>query len=496
MVAFWYLDPSPSPASPREILLNPELGIFRDVHLLAFPADTRIDDWFLRTDLDSNYENATLEASVDVLSKEKATLKLTLSELDKEGGKVIETKEVSVGSGTSKVDVSIPVTKPEKWTAESPYLYNVELALSNSSSKPYTVTQRVGFRKVELINGLMTVNGARIRLRGVNRHEHHPRFGRAVPLDYIKRDLLLMKTHNVNALRCSHYPSHPKILDMCDELGLWVMDEADLECHGFYDAVARPQDIPEHQDYEERKKFTFPQAAKFTTDNPTWKEAYVDRMRDLVQRDKNHASVIVWSLGNEAFYGQNHKAMYEYGKKVDPGRLIHYEGDVHAETADMYSYMYPPIERLLKLSQTEGVKDGKYEKPVVLCEYGHAMGNGPGWLEDYEELFRTNPRLQGGFIWEWANHGLWKDEGDGTGKGGYYAYGGDFGDVPNDGTFVMDGLCFSTHEPTPGLTEFKKVIQPVGLSVNGQKLGLENYYDFIDLKHLVASYKVEEFGEE
>jgi beta-galactosidase len=162
----------------------------------------------------------------------------------------------------------------------------------------------------------------------------------------------------------------------------------------------------------------------------------------------------------------------------------------------MYSYMYPPIDRLLKLSNTEGVKDGKYEKPVVLCEYGHAMGNGPGWLEDYEELFRTNPRLQGGFIWEWANHGLWKEEGDGTGKGGYYAYGGDFGDVPNDGTFVMDGLLFSTHEPTPGLTEFKKVIQPVGFSVNGQKLTLENYYDFIDLKHLVASYKVEEFGEE
>lgn len=471
-------------------------GIFRDVTLLAFPTEAVILDWFIRTDLDAKYENATLEATIDVRSKEKGSLELVLSELDKNGEATIDTKTVDVGAGTSKIDVSLPVSDPQKWTAESPYLYSVQLTLKSSSAKPYVVSQKIGFRKVELINGLMTVNGIPIRLRGVNRHEHHPHFGRAVPLDYIKQDLLLMKTHNINALRCSHYPSHPKILDMADELGLWVMDEADLECHGFYDAVARPQDIPEHMDYEERKKFTFPLAAKFTSDNPTWKDAYVDRMQDMVQRDKNHASVIIWSLGNEAFYGQNHKAMTAYAKEFDPGRLIHYEGDVHAETSDMYSYMYPPIERLLKLSETEGVKDGKYEKPVVLCEYGHAMGNGPGWLEDYEELFRTHPRLQGGFIWEWANHGLWKEEGDGTGKGGYYGYGGDFGDFPNDGTFVMDGLCFSTHEPTPGLTEFKKVIQPVGFSVDGDTLTLKNYYDFIDLNHLVASYRVEEFGDE
>lgn len=471
-------------------------GIFRDVHLLAFPAKTRIEDWFLRTDLDEKYENATLEATIDILSHEKGTLELTLSELDKNGGDALETKTIDVGTGSSKVDLSVPVKTPKKWTAESPYLYSVKLVLKTPSTEPYIVTERIGFRKVELLNGLMTVNGVPIRLRGVNRHDHHPRFGRAVPLEFIERDLILMKTHNINALRCSHYPSHPKILDMADELGLWVVDEADLECHGFYDAVARPQDIPEHMDYEERKKFTFPQAAKFTSDNPTWKEAYLDRMRDLVQRDKNHSSVIIWSLGNEAFYGQNHKAMYDYGKRFDPGRLIHYEGDVHAESADMYSYMYPPVERLDKLSKTEGVQDGKYEKPIVLCEYGHAMGNGPGWLEDYEEMFRTNPRLQGGFIWEWANHGLWKEDGDGTGKGGYYAYGGDFGDVPNDGTFVMDGLCYSTHEPTPGLIEYKKVIQPVGFTVNDNKLTLENYYDFIDLSHLKGSYKVEEFGEE
>lgn len=178
-------------------------------------------------------------------------------------------------------------------------------------------------------------------------------------------------------------------------------------------------------DYEERKKLAFPQAAKFTSDNPAWKEAYLDRMRSVVQRDKNHTSVIMWSLGNEAFYGANHEAMYHYAKDFDPGRLVHYEGDAKAKTADMFSYMYASVERLLKLASEEGVTNGKFEKPVVLCEYAHAMGNGPGLLHDYEEAFRSNPRLQGGFIWEWANHGLWKDD------EGFYAYGGDFGDVPN-----------------------------------------------------------------
>lgn len=303
----------------------------------------------------------------------------------------------------------------------------------------------------------------------------------------------MMKTHNINALRSSHYPSHPGLFDLADELGLWVMDEADLECHGFYDAVARPQDIPEEMDYEKRKKLTFPQAAKYTSDNSSWKPAYVDRMVQVVQRDKNHTSIIIWSLGNEAFYGQNHKAMYDYAKEFDPGRLVHYEGDAHAESVDMYSYMYPALDRLIKLVKTEGVhEDGSFEKPVVLCEYAHAMGNGPGGLEDYELAFRTYPRLQGGFVWEWASHGLWKENADGT---SYYAYGGDFGDVPNDGTFVMDGLLNSTHKPTPGLLELKKVIQPVKLAVEDDKLVIANLYNYVELGHLSATYKVEELGE-
>jgi beta-galactosidase len=212
-------------------------------------------------------------------------------------------------------------------------------------------------------------------------------------------------------------------------------------------------------------------------------------MEQLVQRDKNHPSVIIWSLGDEAFYGQNHRAMFDYAKKVDPSRLIHYEGDVSAETADMFSYMYPSLERLTKLVETEGVdQDGKYAKPVILCEYAHAMGNGPGGFEDYEDLFRKYPRLQGGFVWEWANHGLWKEDGPGN---AYYAYGGDFGDVPNDGTFVMDGLCYSDHTPSPGLLEMKKLIQPVHISWKDGRLHFENRYQFTDLQHLQATYKIE-----
>ncbi|KAK3694451.1 glycoside hydrolase family 2 protein [Podospora appendiculata] len=467
-------------------------GIYRDVHLISLPSHSRIEDWFLRGDLDSEYQSGTLNATIDIKTASTVTVNVAVRELPENGGASISSAEGQI-STDGKLELSIPVSNPKKWTVETPYLYIVEISLSPSASTPGLIRQKVGFRKVELKNGLICVNGTAIRLRGVNRHDHHPRFGRAVPLDFIRKDLVLMKTHNINALRCSHYPSHPGLFGLADELGLWLIDEADLECHGFYDAVARPQDIAEEVDYEERKKLTFPQAARYTSDNPSWKAAYLDRMVQMVQRDKNHTSIIIWSLGNEAFYGENHKAMYEYSKEADPGRLVHYEGDVHAESTDMYSYMYPAVDRLITLAKTEGVnEDGTFEKPVILCEYAHAMGNGPGWLEDYEEAFRTYPRLQGGFIWEWANHGLWKEDDDGK---SYYACGGDFGDVPNDGNFVMDGLVYSTHKPTPGLLELKKVIQPVRLAVDENNLVVTNLHNFIGLEYLTASWKLEAFGE-
>lgn len=461
-------------------------GIFRDVHLICFPSKVRIEDVFIKSELDSDYRDAKLHIHLDHSLEEAAEATLILHG---PGSSSKISKKVQLTSGSSHSSHEFAVSNPAKWTAETPHLYSLEITLTmpGSDTPLQTVKQRVGFRSVEIIRGNICVNGRPLLLRGVNRHDHHPMFGRAVPLAYMRRDLVLMKQHNINALRTSHYPASPKLYDLCDELGLWVMDEADLECHGFYDAVERPQNLPPDMGYEERKKYTFDKAAKFTSDNEDWKAAYLDRMVQMVERDKNHPSIIMWSLGNEAFYGRNHAAMYDWAKSRDPERPIHYEGDVKAASADMFSYMYPPLEKLVEHATEEG---DDFKKPIVLCEYGHAMGNGPGLLEDYQQAFRDHRRLQGGYIWEWANHGLLKTEGDKQ----FYAYGGDFGDVPNDDTFVMDGLLFSDHTPTPGLKELKKVIAPVRAWIDDKQLVVKNDFEFMTLGHLIADFKVEILG--
>lgn len=463
------------------------------MHLVAFSSQARIEDVFIKTELDSTYTDATLEVSLSLHAESPSLVRVKLYKPD-DNDEVLKSTELKIEIGQESADIFMPVATPQKWTAETPTLYKLEISLfktTHGSQALQTIVQKVGFRKVEIQKGNLTVNGQPILLRGVNRHDHHHLFGRAVPLSFIREDLLQMKRYNINSLRCSHYPSHPRLLELCDELGLWVMDEADLECHGFYDAVARPMDIPESMDYEERKKLAFGKAAEFTTDNPEWKDAYVDRMAQLIHRDKNHASVIIWSLGNEAFYGQNHKAMYEYAKKVDPSRPVHYEGDAHALTADMYSYMYPSLERLIDFATAEG---DDFSKPIVLCEYAHAMGNAPGGLVEYMDAFRKYRRLQGGFIWEWANHGIWVEPTE-PGKKGYYAYGGDFDDFPNDGDFVMDGLCYSDHSPTPGLIELRKAYEPVRAWVENDLIVIKNEYDFVSLDDILAVFKVEAFSE-
>jgi beta-galactosidase len=467
-------------------LLTPK-GIFRDVYLIAFPKSGHIEDFTIRTELDDQYEHAQLEVAFQYSLTLPATLSIELR--DSSGPHtIIAEQSFPLEASTSEQKVSLHIESPLKWTAETPNLYGLSICLSRAAMNLQTIRQRVGFRKVETKNGNITVNGKAILIRGANRHDHHPEHGRAVPLDFIRRDLLLMKQHNINALRCSHYPSNPELYDIADELGLYVMDEADLECHGFYDAIARPQAIPESMPYEDRKLLTFPQSAKFTSDNPTWQAAYVERMKQVVHRDKNHPSIIFWSLGNEAFYGQNHEAMYSWAKNFDPTRPIHYEGDVKALSADMFSYMYLPIPDLIARAQDEG---DAFEKPIILCEYAHAMGNGPGALREYQDAFHKYRRLQGGFIWEWANHGLVKQLEDGT---TFYAYGGDFGDTPNDGNFVMDGVCTSAHNPGPGLIELKKVFQPVDISKEEDQILFINRYDFLDLRHLRAEWKVSSFS--
>ncbi|KAK3692307.1 glycoside hydrolase family 2 protein [Podospora appendiculata] len=425
-------------------------GIFRHVWLHKFPK-THFEDVHVQTHLDDDYKDATLEVDVKLNSDAGVTLRL----LDADGNEVV--KKAKTGEGS--ILFQLRIKNPHKWTAETPYLYTLTLVMADCA-----LTERVGFRRTELIDGVWSVNGSPVKLRGVNRHEHHPDSGRAVPYEFLKRDMLLMKRHNINAIRTSHYINNARLYDLADELGLWILDECDLECHGLF--VVGGDGI------------------KFASDNPDWEEAYVDRARQMVMRDFNHPSIILWSLGNESGYGRNHAAMYKYIKSVDRSRLIHYEGDWNAQSADIISRMYHSIR------DTESyAKDRSWDKPVVLCEYIHAMGNGPGAIKEYIDLFYKYPRLMGGFVWEWANHGLRTETEDGE---EYMGYGGDFGDHPNDGNFVFDGLCFSNHTPTPGLIEYKKAIEPVqtrGVE-DGNKVRIINRYDFISLDHLRCRWSI------
>ncbi|KAK4180279.1 family 2 putative glycoside hydrolase [Triangularia setosa] len=421
-------------------------GIFRDVWLHKFPK-THFEDVQIQTALDGKYKDATLHVKVKLNSDANVTLSL----LDADNVEIA--RKTKAGEGTIHFD--IPVKNPHKWTAETPYLYQLALSMPGCA-----LAERVGFRRVELLDGVFCVNGQPIKLRGVNRHEHHPDHGRAVPYEFLKQDLLLMKRHNINAIRTSHYINDPRLYELADELGLWILDECDLECHGLFVVGV--------------------DGNKLTSDNPEWKEAYLDRARQMVMRDFNRPSIILWSLGNESGYGRNHRAMYKFIKSLDKSRLVHYEGDWRAESADIISRMYhsvPDTERY--------AKDRSWDKPVVLCEYIHAMGNGPGAIKEYIDLFYKYPRLMGGFVWEWANHGLRTKTKDGR---EYMGYGGDFGDDPNDYNFVLDGLCFSNHTPTPGLIEYTKAIEPVqtiGFEEGGH-VRIVNRYDFLSLDHLVC----------
>ncbi|KAF2466655.1 uncharacterized protein BDR25DRAFT_377249 [Lindgomyces ingoldianus] len=451
-------------------------GIFRDVHLLGFSAVARINDFCVRTLLDEQYVDATLQVILHLHVTTPSTLEVSLQDNCALVGEYTR----DVATNVTDVRVEIPVANPAKWTAETPFLHNLEIYLrSKDGTTCQKISQKVGFREVEMRNGNLTVNGKPICFRGVNHHDHHPTLGRAVPLEFLRQDLITMKQHNINAVRTSHYPSHPRFYDLCDELGLWVMDEADLECHGFERAKVGMKNIPpsEWDGADSVEEVISPIVAEYTSNNPSWREAYVDRVAQMLQRDKNHTSIIIWSLGNEAWYGCNHVAMFEYAKAHDPTRLVHYEGDREAKTADICSYMYLELWNLEKKALSEG---DHFTKPIILAEYAMAIGNGPGALQEYQDMFYKHRRLQGGFLWEFSNLGLWDEQ------RGIYAYGGDFGDNPNDATFVLDGIVNSDHTPARGLVEFMKVIEPVKMIIDPEKkeTQIRNLFDFYNLEGL------------
>jgi beta-galactosidase len=451
-------------------------GIFRDVYLLARDKE-HIRDVFVKQELSENLKNALLKCEIDTKGRceVKAELKDNNGKLICEGKTIVNIcKESNIDdtnddANFGKATIEMEVNNPNLWNAENPYLYKLLIYCGEE-----VLLFSVGFRKVGVKDGLFMVNGKDIKLKGVNRHDSHPELGQTVPLNHMVKDLMIMKRNNINTIRTSHYPNDPRFLDLCDLYGFYVIDEADLECHG----VAPAGDF------------------HMLTKNPQWKEAFVDRAERMVERDKNHACVIIWSMGNESGYDVNHIAMAKWTKNRDASRLVHYEGSAaiyngnpDTQYIDIYSRMYASVEYIEQYALNEENK-----KPLFLCEYSHAMGNGPGDLKDYWDIIYKYPKLMGGCVWEWCDHGIKALTTDGK---EFYAYGGDFGDKPNDGNFCLDGLVYPDRRPHIGLLELKKVIAPIRIESQYLEKGtikITNLYDFIDLSHVSLFWKLEKEG--
>ena len=446
-------------------------GIFRDVYLFSTPS-LHLRDVFIRTPLDRDCRHATLHVQARLHNYGAAARagRVRAQLLAATGRAILDAEVGRVGAlaaGREKLlEARFPVAGPALWSAEAPNLYTLLLMLLDAKGNTVEVESfPVGFRQVEIRDGRFLINGKPVLLRGVNRHESDPDSGHAVSFESMVRDIELMKRHNINAVRTSHYINDPRWYDLCNRYGLYVVDEADLETHGF--GYSR-DDIP-------------PRA-------PEWKAAFVDRAERMIGRDKNQPCVVIWSLGNECGFGPNHHAMAERIRRTDPTRPIHYESEEHStgyagpKVADIESTMYPRVDVLLQ----EGLK--KDPRPFFMCEYAHAMGNGPGNLKEYWDVIRAHPRLMGGCVWEWCDHGIRRR----TRKGAdWFAYGGDFGDEPNDSCFCIDGLVFPDRRPHPALLEYKKILEPVAVEAVDLAKGrvkLRNRYDFLALDHLEARW--------
>ena len=362
-----------------------------------------------------------------------------------------------------------PVSNPMLWSAEAPNLYTMTLTLLDKKYNVLeSISHKTGFRDVKIQDGKLLVNGKAILIKGVNRHETDPDRGRAVTEAGMIQDIVLLKQNNFNSVRTSHYPNHPRWYELCDEYGLYIVDETNLESHDLWEK------------------------GKFIGQEPMWEKAMVDRAISMAERDKNHPCIIMWSLGNECGLGPNFKAMAQAIKKIDSSRPIHYEGrnpPYHGSlpSFDIISNMYASIEESIRLSNEDP------SRPVILCEYAHSMGNSTGNFKEYWDAFKANPRLQGGFIWDWVDQGIRRQ----TAKGvEYFAYGGDFGDQPNDGNFCMNGLLFPDRKAQPALQEVKKIQQYIDFSANEDfsKINLINQYDFISLDFLELHWAILEDG--
>ncbi len=448
-------------------------GLERDVYLFALP-EVHIRDFFARADLDSNYLDGTLALTIELrnLGDHKyQNLKVRYDLFDKndpDNSISSGQKSISVGPNHNQtIDFNTEVKYPLKWTAETPHLYVLLLALHDTEGKIIeTVSTRIGFRKVEIRNAQLLINGIPVHIKGVNRHEHDPVTGRAITEESMIRDIQLMKQFNINAVRTSHYPNHPRWYELCDEYGIYLVDEANIESHGM--------------------EFNKNGGYSLISDNPYWEKAFIDRTCRMVERDKNHPSVIIWSLGNEAGDGKNFVTTYRWIKERDQSRPVQYQPAWFNDHTDIVCPMYKNIYDL------EAYADSSIPKPLILCEYAHAMGNSVGNLQDYWDVILPNHKLQGGFIWDWCDQTFLKYSDNGT---AYWAYGGDMGDfnLPNDSNFCANGLVQADRKLHPHIWEMKKVYQYMKVFPVDMEKGLykaSNRHDFIDLSDYYLVYEI------
>jgi beta-galactosidase len=453
-------------------------GIFRDVHLTAVP-QIFIRDFFARCDLDKAYRDATLHltAKVKNLAEREAGRTTLEAYLFDPAGRRVKAGPIMTGrlgplpaGAEAELELAALVKNPSQWTAETPSLYRLVLELKDERGRTLEATGAdIGFREIEIRNSQLLVNGVPVKLKGVNRHEHDPDFGSALPYERMAQDIKLLKQYNINTVRTSHYPNDVRWYDLCDLYGIYVVDEANIESHGMG------------------------YGPKTLGQPPEWKTAHLDRVTRMVERDKNHPSVIMWSLGNEAGAGDNFRAAAQAVRLLDPSRPIHYER--MNEVADVESVMYPSVEELQEAGRA------KSDKPFFVCEYGHAMGNACGNLQEYWEIIESSPRLIGACIWDWVDQGLRKYTDEPAGPDGrrrwYYAYGGDFDDTPNDGNFCCNGLVPPDRQVTPKLLEVKKVYQNIAvepLDLAAGKIRIRNKYAFTNLRDFDGAWALTEDG--
>jgi beta-galactosidase len=455
-------------------------GIHREVYLYSQAAHY-LEDVFVRAEPDATLRNGSLklEARLGAPDEWGKGCKLRVQLYDPAGKAVLRQPldqafptDNSWVNPRRRLALEIPVARPRLWSAESPQRYTVLVTLIGPGGNELEHTSiRTGFRRVETRNRELLVNGRPVFIAGVNRHDHDDKRGKAVTREGMFQDVLVMKRHNINAVRTSHYPNDPHWYDLCDEYGLYVWDEANIESHAFYHDLAH--------------------------DN-RYAPAFLDRGLRMVERDKNHPSIITWSLGNESGYGPHHDAMAAWIRHRDPSRPVHYEGTITFDwtrgkaASDFVSPMYPPIGRLVQWVTDPKNRD---QRPVILCEFSHAMGNSNGSLGDYFDAFDRHHGLQGGFIWEWVDHGLKRRDAAGR---EYWAYGGDFGDEPSDKNFVCDGLVWPDRTPHPGLLEYKHLAQPVRVAVRDARRGrfrVQNRRWFTDLSDLRGTWTLLVDGE-